>query len=300
MRQLARYLLRYPDDVANETKDGVANEAKDDASTCHNLAGLPVVNSLEVDSDIQTLYSLLEPGDHIYTQTSPGVNHHVIVLPEKEIIHITNRKKEIVDVSLSNSIKRRLPGLIKIAISTKEMIIKKGQLNFLKKSPNVLYKIEYKNPQPISEIVERANELNGKLVKYNALTQNCEHIATYIATGKYRSLQSEYVLKANFLKDPSWITAFPNKIYDFQQSFLQNSSTPHHEKKAFNGEQRKISKSGCICKESGCAGVLGMTTPYCYIEPSEKLKCRDRRWDYCVTSKPPQLAKLFKDKWKKN
>ena len=171
-----------------------------------------MVNSLEVDSDIQTLYSLLEPGDHIYTQTSPGVNHHVIVLPEKEIIHITNLKKKIVDASLSNSIKRLLPGLIQIAISTKEMIVKKGQLNFLKKSPNVLYKIEYKNPQPIPEIVERANELNGKLVKYNALTRNCEHIATYIATGKYRSLQSEYVLKVKFLRDPSWITAFPNKI----------------------------------------------------------------------------------------
>uniref|UniRef100_A0A8C2EY01 LRAT domain-containing protein n=1 Tax=Cyprinus carpio TaxID=7962 RepID=A0A8C2EY01_CYPCA len=54
-------------------------------------------------------------------------------------------------------------------------------------------------PSPVHEIRIRRDALLGKEFTYKLLTQNCEHFATFVRSGKAICNQVIYLLKLNFL-----------------------------------------------------------------------------------------------------
>jgi hypothetical protein len=112
----------------------------------------------------------LLPGDHIYVKRKGRFyTHHGIYMGDGKVIHFAGSIREKID----------------------PVVHETDQSRFLK--DGILRRRDYKQRLPASETIRIAREqLSDR--SYSMVWNNCEHFATYCATGKKKSQQVKRVL----------------------------------------------------------------------------------------------------------
>ena len=112
----------------------------------------------------------LLPGDHIHVKRkSRFYTHHGIYIGDRKVIHVAGSLREKIDPEVRETDLFRF--------------LKEGRLK----------RRVYEQRLPASETIRIAKEqLSNK--NFSVIWNNCEHFATYCATGKKKSLQTKGVL----------------------------------------------------------------------------------------------------------
>jgi hypothetical protein len=133
-----------------------------------------VVQALEMKTDRSRSAGLTEtdllPGDHIYVKRKGRFyTHHGIYMGDGKVIHFAGSIREKIDPVVHETDLSR----------------------FLK--DGILRRRDYKQRLPASETINIAREQLSD-GSYSMIWNNCEHFATYCATGKKKSQQVKRVL----------------------------------------------------------------------------------------------------------
>ena len=114
----------------------------------------------------------LVPGDHVYYNRSNIFTHHGVYIGFGQILDI-QRKGDKCFAALSS-------------IEDWKRVGKGGKI----------YKRNYREPIDKKQVFQRARAFVGKMSKYDVVSANCEHFATYLMVGNYKSAQISMLILA--------------------------------------------------------------------------------------------------------
>ena len=136
----------------------------------HDVVQQAMETKLDHSRSIRLTEPDLLPGDHIYVKRKKrGYTHHGIYVGDGKVIHVTVSLREKIDPKVRET---DLP-----------RFLKGGELR----------RHDYTKKLPASETIHSAKEqLSNR--GYSMMWNNCEHFATYCATGKKKSRQVRRVI----------------------------------------------------------------------------------------------------------